>query len=113
MRRLTRVDLPVPDGPDRTIGRRLEEMEALCVVVVVVVVGSMVVGKVLATGADDETNRGRRGCEMNDDVLEAVESEPGAIIFGLGENGRLGQAPGLGFRRIMKLSSRVIWKDLI
>jgi hypothetical protein len=94
MRRLSRVDLPVPEGPDRTIGRSFEEVEELCVV------GS-IVGNVLATGAEEETNS-TRGCEMNNNVLEAVKSEAGPI-FGLGENFRLGQALGLGFRRIMKL----------
>lgn len=52
MRRLSRVDLPVPEGPDRTTGRSFEEMEELCVV-------GGIVGNVLTVETDDETNRGR------------------------------------------------------
>jgi hypothetical protein len=63
----------------------LEEVEELCVV-------GGIVRDVLATGPDEETNSGR-GCEMNDDGLEAVKSEVGAIL-GLGENFRLGQVGG-------------------
>jgi hypothetical protein len=94
IRRLSRVDLPAPEGPDRTIGRSLEEVEELCVV-------CGIVRNVLATGPDEEMNSGR-GCEMNDDVLEAVKSEVGAIL-GLGEGFKLGQALRFGFRRRVKL----------
>jgi hypothetical protein len=97
MRRLSRVDLPAPEGPDRTMGRSLEEVEEeeLCVV-------GRIVRNVQATGPEEETHS-ERGCEVNDDdVLEAVKSEVEAIL-GLGENFRLGQALGFGFRRRVKL----------
>jgi hypothetical protein len=78
---LSRVDLPVPEGPDRTIGRSFEEMEELCVV-------GGIVDNALVVEADGETNRGG-GCQMKNVVFEAVESDAGAN-FGLGEDFRLG-----------------------
>ena len=95
--------MPVPEGPDRTIGRSFEEMEEFCVV-------GGIVGNVLAVETDEETNRGRRS-EMKE-ALEAVMSQAGAT-FGPAEDFRLGQALGLGFRRIMKLCSCAVWEDLI
>jgi hypothetical protein len=79
-------------------------MEELCVV-------GGIVGNVLAVETDEETNRGR-GNEMKEEALEAVGSQAGAT-FGPAEDFRLGQALGLGFRRIMKLCSCAIWEDLI
>jgi hypothetical protein len=78
MRRLTRVDLPVPEGPDRTTGRSFDE-------------GFWDVGaiveNVLMLKNEEETTKGS-GREVGNEPIEAVRHNAKAN-FGLMGNFKL------------------------
>jgi hypothetical protein len=96
------VDLPVPEGPDRTIGRSFDD--EFCGV-------GAIVQSVLIVEIEEETTRVRE-CEFDNESLEAIWCKV-EVTLGLTENLKLEGAQRLVFRWLMKLWTRKLWEGLM